>query len=636
MGYGNSSNRRRFLEVMWKSALAGTAGVLGSGRLAAQFAAPKNVRLNSRALISPSDLAWLGQAFVPPIGSATAPHGGTSYMGPAMGVRYINGVRHLYTVNYQPYNPSNAYMDAGDLVEWRFPTLYRGPVSGALSMIPTGRVWTNWPAYPSQITNACNVSTGVRIGSLWFDKINPNVMWYTFYGYYAGDNMPFLGAVTLNDNGTTTPHGLWFFRSNTTRPVGNSQTYWKGVGGWVIGIPAYAQAALGKMGIGAPALGTIGSYGNFGPGLRTLPDFPALTDPAGTALTAFKRILDYSQEYGPSSGWAMRRNPNYTSMHGTDPLSAYATYIGGSYTGFNTYTPGGFGGAVPGGNGDAIYFSFGGEKSLNLCLHMDVPSSGASRVWEYFNGRQWVSLNPTFNVGSANLDASVVNGYWVTPSNWAQTAVAGITGYFMRIRNLATATTGGTMNCTDALPNHATVIPPGHDRQPPSNGKGYWQASRDNVETFIWVDTGTKHGVLCFGRQLQGRSWYGPYPSYSSSNGIDCNTFLQERREPSGGNGYHTDADEARLYLFDPDQLIEVGNGKRVGNNTGINPVAEVNWNSYWPNIPNTVSGAEWVSAYQGNGGFFDAATNQIIWVHPHSHRSGYSETPTVQVFQVT
>jgi hypothetical protein len=249
-------------------------------------------------------------------------------------------------------------------------------------------------------------------------------------------------------------------------------------------------------------------------------------------------------------------------------------------------------------------------------------------------------LAPTTNAGSVNLTSAANYVYWSKKTDWAKTTVdTSAPAYFIRIRNTATATTAGVLVAGAA--NFTRALRDDNSLQPVSGGVGYMQASRDNVETFIWVDTGTKHGILCFGRKVTGHSWYGPYPMYSGLDEDSAQTiYCEDYLAPTGGNGYHSDQDAACLYLHDPAQLIEVANGTRHGNANGagtlpgINADDSVNWHTLWPNIPSTVEDQAWISAKQGNGGFFDARTNQVLWVHPQTVGAG--NYPTLQIFQVT
>jgi hypothetical protein len=228
------------------------------------------------------------------------------------------------------------------------------------------------------------------------------------------------------------------------------------------------------------------------------------------------------------------------------------------------------------------------------------------------------------------------------PGDWATVSVGGSSaGYFLRIRNTATATTGGTLGPITST--NFTVASTAIDDavRPVTSGIGYMQGSRDNVETFVWVHTPTKHGILCFGRKVVGYSWYGPYPMYSAPYaGGAATTLCADYISPTGGNGYHSSQDDACLYLFDPAQLFEVAANTRYGNANGngvlqgINADDTVNWHTLWPNIPSTIADQAWICAKQGNSATWDEDAQQLIWVHPYSWNA--AAVPTVQVFSVS
>lgn len=581
-----------------------------------------------RSLLTTADMTWLGQAKIPADGSSGTASGGTAYMGPAMAIRYVGGQRRLITAHWTSA-PATGYFDAGDLVEWSFPTLYQGAVSGASSMTKV-RQWSNWADATS--LNIGTPSTGVRLGGLWWDE-DQGVIWYVAYAYYAGNNRPFLGATALHDNGTVTKYGMWYYRTGDISG-GNQYSQWKGVGGWVLKIPAYAQAACGEMGIGAPALGTIGTYGQKGIGLHTLPTFPPLSDAAGTVLSLGTRCLDYSEDYKTTTNAEMHtHNTVYEPIGSTHGPGYYRLWNGSAFTNSDDPTTWATGGLTLGANdGDILYIGLpSGDNASALYLQMTTPAVGGTRVWEYSKtGGTWGALSPSFAVGDAALTGTDNAGYWTTPpADFTTAAVNGVTTRWIRIRNTAAFSTAGAISksgskalCDPTLANPA-----------PEASYGYWQFSRENVNGFAWVDTGTKHGILCFGRQPRGKTWYGVSKAYTSTGALAEDT----RVVALNAYGYHTDNDTARLYVIDPDDVIAAANGDTLGNASDTNPAAEYDWHAEFPDIPDTVEGQAWISAYQGNGCYWDATAGELIWVHATSWWSGAgtASRPTVQVFAI-
>lgn len=624
--------RREFLDSLLKAAVAGTAATMTGSAISAQIASPRNVRVTAgaRSILTPPEIAWRGQAKIPPSGSTSTPAGGTNYMGPAMAVRYLsNGTRVLLTVNFTTA-PVTGWCSAGSLVEWQFPTMYQGPVSGAPNMVATGRTWADW--FDADALAIGNPSTGVRMGGLWWDD-SLQVLWYCAYAYYAGSNRPFLGATRLHDDGTVTRYGMWYYRSGDVS-AGNSVTYWKGAGGWVVGIPGYAQTDVGVMGVGAPPLGTIGGYGHMGPGLHTLPAKPALSDAPGGVIPVGTRVLDYSTEYQAPSAIqnCRRKNTNYVPLGSLHNPGYWLIHDGSTFS-----SPGAKGAwpssglALPTAVGSAVYVGLPtGDRAVNLYLEMTTPAVGGARVWEYSRSDgSWGALSPTFNVGTASLAGPRNNGAWLNPpGDFAPLSVNGTTTRWIRIRNTATLSVGGAI----AKSGSTNFCDPTPANPPVSSGMGYWQFSRENVETFVWAYTDTKHGVLCFGRQPQGYTWYG----VSRGFGGDGTVWAEDLRTVAlDGYGYHTDNDTPCLYVFDPNDLIDAARNVKRGNASEVNPVAEYDWHAAWPNIPDTVGDQGWIASYAGNGGFWDSRAKQLVWLHPLSVRTGYSDTPSVQVFDI-
>lgn len=102
--------------------------------------------------------------------------------------------------------------------------------------------------------------------------------------------------------------------------------------------------------------------------------------------------------------------------------------------------------SVPAAN-DAVYFGI--DTSLadvatgpfsSLVFDLAEPFVGWTDVeWEYWNGSSWGALTVKDSTLSL-LQTGVNSVHWVPPSNWATTAVDGVTGYWVRFRVVTVAT----------------------------------------------------------------------------------------------------------------------------------------------------------------------------------------------------
>lgn len=95
---------------------------------------------------------------------------------------------------------------------------------------------------------------------------------------------------------------------------------------------------------------------------------------------------------------------------------------------------------VPGGSFSGLVFNLT-QKAENITV-----------VWEYWNGSSWAALiaqdsSSGFRVGGSG------SIHWVIPSNWATTAVNGITGYWVRVRTSAVA-------ANPVMPIHGDALHP--------------------------------------------------------------------------------------------------------------------------------------------------------------------------------
>lgn len=96
-----------------------------------------------------------------------------------------------------------------------------------------------------------------------------------------------------------------------------------------------------------------------------------------------------------------------------------------------------FAGAVA----DNLYI---GDNVQFAGLYIDVSTApvGGTRDLEYWNGSAWAALSDTYITGNTNLTVDTVVR-WAIPSDWATTAVNGVTRYWVRYRVLTLYSTAG-------------------------------------------------------------------------------------------------------------------------------------------------------------------------------------------------
>ena len=175
---------------------------------------------------------------------------------------------------------------------------------------------------------------------------------------------------------------------------------------------------------------------------------------------------------------------------------------------------------------------------------------------------------------------------------------------------------------------------------PPQGSSGFWQMSLDQVNSFIWIDTPTKEGILLFGRQSTGLHWYGYNPRSLNKLPAGVPDALDPTRETGYGNGYGSTGWRGALYVFSPAEVREVGQGRRSAYADGINPKMVADWQTRWPNLPRnlyrggqTATAARPIESTISNGGFWDVNRQEVLWVQPMSAGSGMQ--PTLNVFTI-
>ncbi len=184
----------------------------------------------------------------------------------------------------------------------------------------------------------------------------------------------------------------------------------------------------------------------------------------------------------------------------------------------------------------------------------------------------------------------------------------------------------------------------------PTGGTGYWQMTLDQVNSLAWVDNGSKHGVVSFGRQVTGSTWYNGNPFSNSEYWVPPDGWdhlgdaTDETLVVDTGNHYSGDVFSRVVRIFDPSVVYEVADGTRVpwadtyGGKSGIGPATHA-WPSAWSNMPLPIpqeggSVARSISSnLGGNTAYWDPIAEELIWVYAETVDSS---RPTIHFFTVT
>ncbi len=172
----------------------------------------------------------------------------------------------------------------------------------------------------------------------------------------------------------------------------------------------------------------------------------------------------------------------------------------------------------------------------------------------------------------------------------------------------------------------------------PVGGTGYWPMSLDQINSFIWIDTPTKEGIILFGRQCSGYIWYGFNPWETSTfcqvtnPPATCAIHAQDPTRPVGAaNGYGATEWHGALYAFNPEHIRQVALGNVSPWADKTNPDNLGDWKVKWPNLPTCQSG-RFTESNISNGGFWDAQAQEIIWLQPSVFNNA---RPSIQFFKV-
>lgn len=210
---------------------------------------------------------------------------------------------------------------------------------------------------------------------------------------------------------------------------------------------------------------------------------------------------------------------------------------------------------------------------------------------------------------------------------------------------------------------------------------GGWQMTNDMGQAVVWIDTGTKHGFVVFGRQSYHDCWYGYNPEiyqyhtdpiadpaylngiseadYNSgsfsSNSVDTDPSATwttplpytDATQPgtvadlNTASGYRSIGWRGMILVFDPDHLAQVAAGTRRATSDGMVPQYNADWKALWPQIPGWQNGAERTTTSQNsNAGCWDndpanGSHGEFIYVQGASVFVGALWLPTVHMFKV-
>jgi len=79
----------------------------------------------------------------------------------------------------------------------------------------------------------------------------------------------------------------------------------------------------------------------------------------------------------------------------------------------------------------------------------------------------------------------------------------------------------------------------------------WWVANK--VTDMKWIETDTRHGILCFVYRGIGRRWYG----LADEGGGLPDPY-------GGGSGYHAEGWALQAWIYDPDEVMAVFRGERT------------------------------------------------------------------------
>jgi hypothetical protein len=138
----------------------------------------------------------------------------------------------------------------------------------------------------------------------------------------------------------------------------------------------------------------------------------------------------------------------------------------------------------------------------------------------------------------------------------------------------------------------------------------------------LWVQGPTKQGIIFWGRQVAGATWYHFWDTYAGFGRVDRTQAVYS----SDSFGYHAERWRSIMYVYDPAMLAEAAAGKRPPTGANINYVDGGDWSATFPRIPRYRSSTVYSDASKyhhdpAGGGSqlacFDSQTGEIFIMMP-------------------
>jgi hypothetical protein len=623
-------DRRKFLTDVGKVALGcGVGSLLPADAFAQALTAPKNLRVvsdsadgvASKTLLTVADLTlkgFLGFQYT------NQPNSDLGYSCGPYAVRRVAGERRVLagTFAMNPVSPQG--WDVGDLFEWTLPSNYSAnPTNPPACQLISGQ---RWAASDWQCIGVEEHFNGVRVGASWWDDAQ-QVLWYTTFGYYSLGPLPVLNAVALGPNGAVTRYGPWHYGTPT-------DAQWKKVYAAIIPIPAARQAAMGnKTHLMGGQVMSLGSQSHWGLGLTAV-NLPPLRPNIGGENQAYNTaagnrfFIETTQDLStvPLDGsvWFMFGLPS-TSVQDwpmfTQPTAI--TRLGGSLWQIDGTS-----------NFKEVVGTYVPRVRWALTYRMedgipiaDFSPDRSGLAWpEYFQQRtpDYDSLSAIYNFSNdpyfggrlfqytsihTGLPQAVPSATSIQLAATATAAVGDFVGWAtnvpdglaVQVRKIVAWNDTSKMATVDAAwtvtpPLNAAVEVRRHNyltpadwnvqpsAQPQHNGsRGYWQASQDAVIAWLWIETGTRQGLVMWGRQTKGGTWYHGFDTFASFGYVD-----KECSDPGFNSTFGFKAAQRRpmLYRYDPQALLESASGARAHTSAGMFIADAGDWSAQFPSIP--------------------------------------------------
>lgn len=508
-----------------------------------------------------------------------------------------------------------------DLVEMTIPATLSTTRAAYTSTLQQGTPTRRWRKNDWQGIGLKESGSGVMPGACWWDE-STDTLWYTMFPYYASAPAAVLFAVKLNDPvsgtiGTCTRYGPWFFGTSfssgaswkkvchffteipadervnfggKTHLVGgqvsanSSDIHW-GLGLYAINLPEKFEEISGTGATGTsgsnvitittathdlsvlvPTDGTAAFYLSRNDGEAPIYTVPSSISKAGDTYTITGSVtLNAGQAAATPCYWSVCKQ--WTGSTALADFSPSTSGLGGleyhqkrpmDYTniqGVNLIT-GGQDPWILGRYGIADESSYPHQGTVRATTSTTVQlGASASTVDDAYNGKALVITGPAYypykavrfisDYVGATQTATVDTAYdpaWIPVANTSTYTVK-------NIRTLSYIS--GWDSPSSAIPNVSAT-------------RGYWQSSMDCANSCIWIKNTSRNGVLLFGRQAYGDTWYHMWDTYGYYDTVCL------ARQGSGSYAYCANAFRPTMWQYDPDHLKESYAGTRPNNSTGM------------------------------------------------------------------